>query len=163
MDRIKTIVSLAAVVCACVAYLAPAAMAETSEFSKVGNQVKASGGETFFTSGETSVVCGSDKGAGKVASIKVLKLEVTYEKCEAFFKGGKSKSVKITPCVFNFSPEDSVALIKGCVIGVKVLEAECVVEPTDSENLKDVLYHAVTNEAGEEAEFETEPRLQSNR
>jgi hypothetical protein len=141
--------ALFAVIAACAAG-APAAMAETSEFTNVGSQLKETGGETVFTAAGPPVTCTGSKGSGKVASSTQLKLEVVYEGC-TLSVGKESFKGKVTTCHFGYEVEDAVKVESGCVVDV----SECSLTPS-SKQLKAVLYNSVDDKEGKVAEREME-------
>jgi hypothetical protein len=142
--------ALFAVIVACAACGAPAAMAETSEFTNVGSQLKETGGETVFRAAGPPVTCTGSKGSGGVASSTQLKLEVVYEGC-TLSVGKESFKGKVTTCHFGYEVEDAVKVESGCVVDV----SECSLTPSNKQ-LKAVLYNSVDDKEGKVAEREME-------
>jgi hypothetical protein len=149
MSKINAL-ALFVVIVACAACGAPAAMAETSEFTNVGSQLKETGGETVFTATGPPVTCTGSKGSGGVASSTQLKLEVAYEGC-TLSVGKESFKGKVTTCHFGYAVEDAVKVESGCVVDV----SECSLTPSNKQ-LKAVLYNSVEDKAGKVVEREME-------
>ncbi len=147
MTRINAL-ALFVVIVACAACGAPAAMAETSEFTNVGSQLKETGGKTVFTAAGPPVTCTGSKGSGGVASSTQLKLEVLYEGC-TLSVGKESFKGKVTTCHLGYEVEDAVKVESGCVVNV----SECSLTPSNKQ-LKTVLYNSVEDKEGKVVERE---------
>jgi len=121
----------------------PAVAAE--EFAKTGNGIKTTGGEAIFVFSSVSLSCESSSGKGKVASTKLIKAEVTFEKCTSTLG-----AAKVTTCAFSFSPSGTMTIESGC----KIESAGCIVEPALAENQTKVAHYVNVNE--KESELESE-------
>jgi hypothetical protein len=114
--------------------------AETVEFIKPSNALKSTKVNSYIELSGAQISCEAGSGSGTVSSVKIVKMETKYEKCEAVVGSeNKEQSATVTPCNFEFSAEDKLGVVSGCKIEVST----CVVEPTKTGLVNEAVYENI--------------------